>query len=92
MGCTPQLAHRSILLGEKHQEERIFFQTRADRSFSKGCGQECSGCAKGESFCSGEEKLPALPSGPFGRWQVQDPVIMELFLLQYRAFGDKLSY
>lgn len=27
MGCAPQLAHRSILLGEKHQEERLFFQT-----------------------------------------------------------------
>lgn len=31
MGCTPQLAHQSILLVEKHQEERIFFQTRAVR-------------------------------------------------------------
>lgn len=31
MGCAPQLAHQSILLVEKHQEERIFFQTRADR-------------------------------------------------------------
>lgn len=89
MRCAPQLVHPSVLLGDRRQGERAFYQTRVDREAVVKSGQEHSGCARGEAFYSAEEKLPGLAFWAIRSWQVQGPVVMEGPLLQDRPFGEE---
>lgn len=65
MWCSPQLSHPSILLGEKRQGERAFYQARVDSGVvEKNVDRSTVVVQEENHSIEMKRSYPTLPSGP----------------------------